>query len=128
MNRRDERYLRRIFPRASRSTLEANGALPDTELECNRAPALDETAGREKTGMARIGIRFTGYRVRPLDPDNFAGSIKALLDGIRHSHLVPDDNFWAIILETKQVKVATFDEEKTEIEIAWPDADRTLRV
>ena len=71
--------------------------------------------------MARVVVRFTGYRVKPLDPDNFAGSVKDLLDGLRHASLIKGDEWWRIKLETDQVKVAHFTDECTHIEIEYPD-------
>lgn len=91
--------------------------LPDAEPERHEAPALDATAQRKAPGIQRAIVRFTGFRVRPLDPDNFAGSIKDLLDGLRHAALISGDEPWRIQLETTQVKVASFAEECTEIEI-----------
>lgn len=70
--------------------------------------------------LGRVRVRFTGYRVRPLDPDNFAASCKDGLDFLRHSHLIEGDEPWRIILETEQVKVRSFKEEKTVIEVEMP--------
>lgn len=89
-------------------------------LKRNETPALDHPADREEKSVARIVVRFTGKRVRPLDPDNFAGSVKDLLDGLRHSGLIPGDEPWRIRLETEQIRVAHFKDEKTVIEIYDP--------
>ena len=62
-------------------------------------------------------VSFTGYRVRPLDADNFAGGCKDLLDGLRHAGLIPGDAWREIRLETSQVKVTAYREEFTDIEI-----------
>lgn len=113
--------IRITFPNASHSTLAANGALPNPKPEHHEETALGATVCREEESAARITVRFTGYRVRPLDPDNFAGSVKDLLDGLRHAHLIPGDEPWKIKLETEQRRVASFDEERTDIEIAWPE-------
>ncbi len=117
--------LRRLFPNASRSTLEANSVvLPNPEPECDQAPALERPVPRKKRGLDRITVRFTGYRCRPLDPDNFAGSVKELLDGLRHAHLLPNDTIWDIALETGQVRVGVRGKERTEIEIIYPEKGR----
>jgi hypothetical protein len=76
--------------------------------------------------VARTRVRFTGYRVRPLDPDNFAGSVKDLLDGLRHAHLIEGDEPWRIDFETAQKKVKSFKEEKTMIEIETPERESDL--
>lgn len=91
--------------------------LPNTVAQRDQTPALDGAVPGEAQGVGRTRIRFTGYRVRPLDPDNFAGSIKDLLDGLRHAGLIPGDEPWRIILETEQVRVGGFAAECTEIEI-----------
>jgi len=75
--------------------------------------------GKEK-GVQRVIVRFIGFRVRPLDPDNFAGGCKDLLDGLRHSGLIPGDEPWKIDFQTRQEKVKTYAEEKTVIEIQYP--------
>ena len=97
-----------------------DSVLPDPEPERDQTPALDCATAREAEGDARTLVRFTGYRVRPLDPDNFAGSVKDLLDGLRLSGLISGDEPWRIRLETEQVRVGTFKEERTEIEIITP--------
>lgn len=89
----------------------------------NIQPALGSKAGGEKEVMGRITVRFTGYRVRPLDPDNFAGGCKGALDGLRHANLIPGDEPWRIIFETEQVKVGSYKEEKTVIEIHDPNRE-----
>jgi hypothetical protein len=86
----------------------------------DKKAALGRADEREASGMGRIKIRFTGRRVRPLDPDNFAGSVKDLLDGLRHSQLISGDEPWRIILETEQEKVDHYYEEETIIEITIP--------
>ena len=94
------------------------GALPDPSPERNQKTALVSAASGKKEGMVRARVRFTGYRVRPLDPDGFAGSVKDLLDGLVHAGLIPGDSIWEIVLETQQFRVRHFREERTEIEIA----------
>ncbi len=91
--------------------------IPHAIAQRDEAPALDGTDAGKTPSIRRTRIRFTGYRVRPLDPDNFAGSVKDLLDGLRHSKIIPGDEPWRIVLETTQKKVRSFAEEKTLIEI-----------
>ena len=83
----------------------------------HQTPALDPAVPREAQGAGRARVRFTGYRVRPLDPDNFAGSVKDLLDGLRHAGIISGDEPWRIILETEQVRIKNFRNEHTAIEI-----------
>lgn len=100
---------------------ENRSPLPNPEPERDVRRALDEGQTAPIGGLARVVVRFTGYRVKPLDADNFAGSVKHLLDGLRHTHLIDGDEPWRIKLETEQVKVARYKDEKTVIEIADPD-------
>ena len=88
--------------------------------KCHEAPALGGSIQGEAGRVQRTRICFTGHRVKLLDPDNFAGSVKDLLDGLRHAGLIPDDTSDKITLETEQVKVPHFDEEMTKIEIEIP--------
>ena len=92
--------------------------ISNTVAERDKAPTLGGAVCRKEEGVPRIVVRFTGRRVRPLDPDNFAGSVKDLLDGCRHAGLIPGDEPWRIRLETEQEKVAHFSEEETIIEIS----------
>ena len=91
--------------------------IPNTQPERDEAPALGRPIQGEASRIPRIIVRFAGYRVKPLDPDNYAGSVKDLLDGLRHAGLIPGDEPWRITLETEQEKVAHYADEKTVIEI-----------
>lgn len=114
--------MRRRVAFNRRKIIEANAPktncpLPDTKPERHQAAALVRTSSGEIQSDGRITVRFVGYRVKPLDPDNFAGSVKDLLDGLRHASLISDDDPCSIKLETEQVKVSHFEDERTEIEI-----------
>lgn len=91
--------------------------IPNSKPQSNQAPALGAAVQGKTEGLPRTTVRFTGYRVRPLDPDNFAGSCKDLLDGLRHAGLILGDEAWRIRLQTDQEKVSTYSEEQTVIEI-----------
>jgi hypothetical protein len=93
------------------------GQVSDPKPQQDQAPALGASVQGEAEGVRRTTVRFTGFRVHPLDPDNFAGSVKDLLDGLRHASIISGDEPWRIRLETEQVKVAHFADERTEIEI-----------
>lgn len=97
--------------------LAPHSALPDPKPKRDEAPALGCAAQGEASGVQCAVVRFIGYRVRPLDPDNFAGSVKDLLDGLRHAALISGDEPWRLRLQTEQVKVAHYSEERTEIVI-----------
>jgi hypothetical protein len=122
MNR--AQFIKR-FPNASKETVALNcpnethprTRLPDPKPERDQAPALGAAISRKTKGISRTRVRIVGHRVRPLDPDNFAGSVKDLLDGLRHAGLLEGDEPWRIILETEQVKVRRLNAQKTVIEI-----------
>ncbi len=113
--------LRRLFPNASRSTLEANSGISHSQPQPDKAKPLGDSVQGKAGGVAGITLRATGYRVRPLDPDNFAASLKDLIDALVHAHLLPNDTIWDIHLQSEQRKVKTFREEKTTIEIIYPE-------
>ncbi len=79
--------------------------------------ALERANQNERTGQGRLGLRITGRRVELLDPDNFAGGCKYLIDQLRYAGLIPEDNPGAIELTTRQVRVTLPEEEGTEVEI-----------
>jgi hypothetical protein len=116
----NERTFKRLFPNASKATVEANIEIRDPELKPHDPPALVRAVEGKEEGLGRVVVCFKGYRVRPLDPDNFAGGCKGLLDGLRHAHLVGGDEPWRIIFQTEQERVQTFSEERTEITIDYP--------
>lgn len=120
MNHGNQRTIIRLFPNASRSLLEANGALPYAEPQPDPTPALGSVAEGKTESLRRVTVRFTGFRQRLLDPDNFAGSVKDLLDGLRRVQLIPGDEWHRIKLETEQVRVRNKAEERTEIELIYP--------
>lgn len=98
----------------------ANRKVSDAKPKRDQAPALVGAVQGKEKGDERVIVRFTGFRVRPLDPDNFAGSVKDLLDGLRHALLISGDEPWRIRLETEQERVKSFSQERTEIEIIYP--------
>jgi hypothetical protein len=116
----NETDFKRLFPNASQATVEANVELRAPEPEPHAPPALDRAVEGKEDGLDRVVVCFKGYRVRPLDPDNFAGGCKGLLDGLRHAHLIRGDEPWRIVFQTEQERVQTFSEERTEITIDYP--------
>lgn len=115
----NENYFRRLFPNASRSTIEANCGVCDPKPEQNQAPALDKTVQGEIQSVERPIVRFNLCRTRLLDKDNADASVKDLLDGLQRACLIADDNTQAINLQVEQTKVETRREERTEIEIIY---------
>jgi hypothetical protein len=107
--------LASLFPNETPNCSE----IPNSQPEHHQAPALGATVQRKAEGFSRAIVRFVGYRVRPLDPDNFAGSCKDLLDGLRHAGLILGDEPWRIVYETTQEKVNSYAQERTLIEIDY---------
>jgi hypothetical protein len=89
----------------------------DTKPKRHKTPALGGAIQGEASGFQRPIVSFTGYRVKPLDPDNFAGSVKDLLDGLRHAQIIHGDEPWQIEFRTTQEKVKHYKDEKTVIEV-----------
>lgn len=69
----------------------------------------------------RTRVSIEGQRVQCIDPDNYTGGLKALIDCLQHSGLIPQDSWEAIHLETKQtrVKTAGSSQEKTIVTIEY---------
>ncbi len=128
-----------MFPRASRSFIEANTEKhvqvnvermqPYGETINNRKPQdpkLKPTLCNEPVGAtegkashaSRRAVRITSFRVRLTDPDNLCP--KYFIDALRYAGAIPDDRQEDIELTTTQEKVKTFSEERTLIEIEFP--------
>ncbi len=113
--------VKTLFTRGSKTFYEIN----DHSEVSNPVPKPDKTATLDSanegkvSSVRRVRVRFIGHRVRPIDPDNFAGSCKDLLDGLRHAQLIRGDEPWRIIFETAQEKVKSYAEERTVIEIEF---------
>jgi hypothetical protein len=105
------------------STAKHEKPLPESEPPIWQT--LVGTARRAQTGQegvdCRIVVRIVCFRCHLCDPDNNASGVKALLDSIRYATLIPNDRPEDIKLETDQVRVKHRSEEKTVIEIEYPE-------
>ena len=114
--------LLRRYPHASAGFIKANCvpdcAVPHTKPQCHKTPALVSPVPGEAKSISRPRVCFTLHRVKLLDPDNAAGSVKDLLDGLRHAALIRGDEWHAIKLEVEQEKVDHYSQEKTVITIS----------
>jgi hypothetical protein len=83
-----------------------------------RAP-LESIPSAQAEGRGRVVVRFTRVTLRPLDPDNHGGSVKAVLDCLRAAFpdLIRDDSPEDIDLELRQVRCSTKDEQGTFVEV-----------
>lgn len=81
--------------------------------------ALASSVPGKEGSKTRIAVRITRLAIRSLDPDNLGGSVKALLDSLRDSGLIPDDDRQSIELQVKEVKVNHRREQGTLLEIIY---------
>lgn len=114
----------RRFPNASQSTIERNceavAGVPAAEPERTQANALDSAISGETKSIQRPTVRIVFCRQRALDKDNYSGSGKDILDGLRHAGLVSGDSEAEIELVVEQVKVEHRIEQGTIVEITYP--------
>jgi hypothetical protein len=115
-----------MFPKGSADFFKANETetrpqISNPRPKHNKKAALDRLAKREEKGVGRITVRYRLCRVRPLDPDAVAGSTKDCTDGLCRSGLIPGDNPFQILLIVSQEKVEHYSDERTEIEIDYPE-------
>jgi hypothetical protein len=109
--------LRSVFPKASKSFLEANaeGAGPAAELERDPIPRPLGTRQAEGANPARLLVRVVSVRKRLLDEDNICE--KYHVDCCRYAGLVPGDSPSEIRIETSQWQAKEGQEEHTLIAI-----------
>ncbi len=93
-------------------------------------PFIEHTTGYESVGAskreernatgsdARHRVRIISRRVRICDPDNLVGGVKYLVDSLRSSEIIPEDDPKSITLEVSQEKVKTYKEEETWVEVS----------
>lgn len=67
--------------------------------------------------LQRASVRITRESYRLLDPDNFVGGLKVLIDGLRDQGLIVDDSPDHISLIGEQVKITRTQYPCTKIEI-----------
>ena len=120
--------IRRLFPHASASLIEAN--LQDygqahtdntrTTAALERDPRNAPLEEKEVQGCAdgRFLVRVTSVRRRLADEDGLCE--KYVLDCCRYAGLIPDDSPELCKVETSQRKAAKGEEEHTIIEITKP--------
>lgn len=91
--------------------------LPHAKSQHPARTALDDhTKGKDPRQM-RVALCITRRSTRLLDADNLAGGCKPLIDQLRYAKLIPDDDPASVEILFRQQKVATKQEEGTEVEI-----------
>jgi len=73
--------------------------------------------GDEPSGRPRHHVRIKSFRVRLLDVDNLYGGCKHLIDSLRLTGIIPDDDPASITLEVSQEKIKGYSNEVTEVEV-----------
>lgn len=74
-------------------------------------------AGDEQSGVPRHRVRIVSKRVRLCDADNLVGGVKHLIDALRLSQVIPEDDPQSITLEVSQEKVSSYSKEETWVEV-----------
>lgn len=73
--------------------------------------------GHEQEGGSRHRVRIISRRVRLCDPDNLVGGVKHLVDSLRLTRIIPEDDPKAITLHVSQEKVSSYSKEETWVEV-----------
>jgi len=108
------------FPNASEAfkALNAGLGLSRPVTQSSAQASLGDRASRKASRAARTRLSYCASLVRPLDPDNLAGSTKYCTDALVRSGLLHGDSPEQIEIVWSQKKVAHFDEEKLTITIS----------
>ncbi len=110
-----------LGPSTITSTISGAGALDDLESD-----SLSQSLGSKKLQVNYSGkpeIRITFYRHRLADHSR-AISEKALVDGLQYAGIIKGDSQEEIRLTyVEQEKIGTDEEERTEIDIIYPEVD-----
>lgn len=78
-------------------------------------PARNRKVPRKTEDVPRFLVRVTSFRCRLLDEDNLCP--KYFVDACRHAGIIPEDDPGTTHIETRQTRVPTRKEERTEIVI-----------
>jgi hypothetical protein len=124
----NEATIKRLFPNASKSVIEANlqdygQAHTDNprKIAEPKCPIGNESLAQgkgEKAVSGRVHFCIISVRKRLIDPDNLVP--KFYIDACRRLRLVAGDEHDKITLETAQRKAAKGEAEYTEITITYP--------
>ena len=124
----DKETIKRLFPNASASLIQANlqdygqahvdNSRTTAPLECNPSDAPLETKEVQGRADGRFLVSVTSVRKRLADEDGLCE--KYVLDCCRYAGLIPDDSPELCKVETRQRKTAKGEAEHTIIEITRP--------
>lgn len=93
---------------------------PFTEYfaEVESVGSIKREEGDEPCSSRRHRVRIISMRVRICDPDNLVGGQKHLIDALRITGVIPEDDPFSITLQVTQKKVSSYKDEKTWVEIS----------
>ena len=83
-----------------------------------RVGEIEGETGDEQGNFPRHRVRIVSKRVRLCDADNLIGGVKHLVDALRISQIIPEDDPTAISLEVSQTKVSSYKDEETWVEVS----------
>ena len=112
--------LKTLFPRASKSFIDANAGLPAVERKQDSVRSLAGKISREAKSDARPSVSIVMFRVRLLDKENAYTATKSLTDCLREVDLIPGDSESDIDLSVTQEKVNHYSEQRTTLHIKYP--------
>jgi hypothetical protein len=102
-----------------RDAIKAVSKVQDSLREPDKTMALEQEVCGQDEGMEPLAVgarvSIVGYRVRPIDPDNFTAGCKGLIDGIVRSRLIKGDDWESLQIQCSQKKVSNLSREGTEI-------------
>ena len=78
---------------------------------------VEGETGHESGGVPKHRVRIVSKRVRLCDADNLVGGVKHLIDALRISQVIPEDDPQSITLEVSQEKVSSYSKEETWVEV-----------
>lgn len=99
--------------------------LPSSKPKLPDAMALEDTHdGKGKSSLCadqRVRVQIIVRRVRLCDHDNITGGCKPLIDGLRSSRLIKEDNVKTICLEVSQEQVKRISQEGVTVILTYPN-------
>lgn len=111
--------LKKLYSGGSQSFQKLNQpvatGLPSAKPESRSVPALASGATNETGCTGRVRVTLTAFRCRLQDPDNAVW--KWTVDCLRHAGYVRNDTEQDILLDVRQIKVETKEQEGTLIEL-----------
>lgn len=114
-----EPSLRMRFQKALNDELEDHTKASSANHKCAVRHEPLGPIQREKTDSSRVIVRVTSYRTFFLDSDDPCP--KYFVDGLRYAGLLHSDSFNSASISVFQEKVDRKEDERTEIEIIYPD-------